>query len=879
MPEDFWVEQFKTLNPLIVPFVLSTKKEHINSCYKSQCPIILTDLLEELIKLYPDHEKEQIILSTFLVYFYRLNNYEAFYIIFSCPKLNQSNNLMNLVNWVPFTVDFDPENKFQDILIAVRNQYEKIIQNGNFSKDLFSPYSSIANKDLQLAIVFSDTEYYSTVEKSLVDIVINSKNNRIDIFFSGKYPTAIEQLSNHFITFLSSLSKEKNRAIKFLSLLSSEEKKKLAITWNRTKFIDLKSETLNSLFEKQAVQNPNKIALIFEEKQLTYSQLNIKVNQLACYIQEILVIKNSHIVIYLPRCIEFVLCMLAVLKSGNAYVPITVGTPITRVRTIVSDCDAQMILTNSYLEDQFRDIFANTQVNLIKLDKDWEYIGTIRPDSLTINYSPNHIAYVLYTSGSTGEPKGVQITHRSLINFLLAINFEINFTKEDILLAITPFTFDISGLEIYLPLISGACCILASYNIRLDPQKIADSILQYKVTIMQATPATWQMLMNINWKNEQRIKMLCGGEELNTQLAGQLLATGGLLWNLYGPTETTIWSTAYRVEQILDPFIPIGKPIANTLVYVLDKHQQLLPVGIPGTLYIGGVGVAQGYLNKPQLTDKNFMRNPFLDKDTMMYNTGDQVRWLSNGNLVYLCRIDNQVKIRGYRIELGEIETSLLEYPGISQAIVLNKIFNSSNSQLVAYLILAKAKGNDFNRDHLIAYLKNKLFEYMIPNYFVILEELPINSNGKIDKKALLALPITTEINGQSSLIPSPIGQQGRSVEDNFFSLDSGPPLKNNYEETAINLLKQLTKLESIDPETNFFNLGIHSLLLVEFSTLLKESFNCEINVIDLFTYPTVRKLTHFLMSKNEKKADLSQTERAEERRKKGMRRQHRYET
>jgi amino acid adenylation domain-containing protein len=863
MTENFWVEQFKALKPLIVPFVLSTKKEHVNSHCKSRYPIILPDLLEELIKLYPGVEKEQIILSAFLVYFFCLNNYESFSIAFSYPELNQ-NNLLN--NWVPFTIDFDPENKFQDILSTVRNQYEKIIQNKSFPKDLFSRYPSIANKDLQLAIVFSDTEHYLTVENSLVDIVINTKTNRLDIYFSKKHSAAIEELLNHFTIFLNSLSKEKHIAIKLLSLLDSEEKKKLTVSWNRTEFIDLKSETLNSLFEKQVAQNPNKIALIFEGKTLTYSQLNLKVNQLACYIQENLMTKNSHIVIYLPRCIEFVICMLAVLKSGNAYVPIIVETPLTRIQTIINDCDVQMILTNSNLEEQLRDIFAATQVNLVKLDSDWEYIGTIRTDSLALNYSPNQIAYVLYTSGSTGEPKGVQISHRSLINFLLAINLEIDFSKEDILLAVTPFTFDISGLEIYLPLIGGSCCVLASHNIRLDPKQIADNILKYKVTIMQATPVTWQMLMNIKWKNEQRIKMLCGGEELNIQLAAQLLATGGALWNLYGPTETTIWSTAYRVEQVPDPFVPIGKPLANTFVYVLDKHQQLLPIGIPGTLYIGGGGVAQGYLNKPQLTEKNFIRNPFLDEDTMMYNTGDQVRWLTNGNLVYLCRIDNQVKIRGYRIELGEIETCLLEYPGISQAIVLNKIFNSSNSQLIAYLILAEAKRNDFNREHLIAYLKNKLLDYMIPNHFVILEELPINSNGKVEKKALLALPVTTGINGQLSLISMPIEQQGIS-----FSRD-------NYEKTLTNLLKQLTKLESIDPETNFFNLGMHSLLLIEFSTLINESFKCEINVIDLFTYPTIRKLTNFLMSTNDKTADPLRTERADERRKKSMRRQHRYE-
>ena len=335
---------------------------------------------------------------------------------------------------------------------------------------------------------------------------------------------------------------------------------------------------------------------------------------------------------------------------------------------------------------------------------------------------------------------------------------------------------------------------------------------------MQATPATWQMLMDIKWKNEQKIKMLCGGEELTPQLATQLLATDAPLWNLYGPTETTIWSTTYRVRPD-EPLTPIGKPIANTTVYVLDSQLQLVPIGIPGILYIGGAGVAKGYLNKPELTSKYFIPNPFSDNDPVLYNTGDQVKWLSNGNLAYLGRLDSQVKIRGFRVELGEIEACLLNYPGISQAIVLNKTFDLYNNQLIAYFSLSKK--NEFNQENLQAYLKTKLFEYMIPSHFVLLEDLPLNINGKIDKKALLAHPIIDTGRQPKSIPTTPEQQQLAHIWAEVLAIH----------------------FANLSIDDNFFALGGNSLSAVLTINRINMLFSVNLNVGTLFVFSTIREL------------------------------------
>ena len=447
--EDFWVKRFREVRPLPIPFLHYEKKENDSSIAKTQHYSILSELIKELIKSYRNFAQgNQIILSAFLAYFYRLNNYESFSIALAHPDLRKTDQSINFVaEWVPFTLDLHPEDEFRDILHAVNKQYEIITQNKSYQNDLFSRYPDIEKINLPIALVFTNTEHYQKITNSLIDLVINTKTNRVKIYFSVNLKTIIDQFISHFANFLSSLCADVNRPIKHHALLTETQQREIIVfNWNQTGIIDIKDMNVSTLFEKHAVLIPNKIALIHEGKALTYSELNNKANQLAHYIHQILGKKNTHISIYLPRSIEAIICMLAVLKSGNIYVPISAEAPLEQLQEIVTDCDAKIVLTDSYLGNQVV-VIAKPTIKLIKLDSEWDVIRTKSTNNLTDNLVSDQIAYVLYTSGSTGVPKGVQITRRSLTNCLLAMQREIDFNQDDILLAITPITFDISGLE------------------------------------------------------------------------------------------------------------------------------------------------------------------------------------------------------------------------------------------------------------------------------------------------------------------------------------------------------------------------------------------------------------------------------------------------
>ncbi len=357
---------------------------------------------------------------------------------------------------------------------------------------------------------------------------------------------------------------------------------------------------------------------------------------------------------------------------------------------------------------------------------------------LAIKVRPNDLAYVIYTSGSTGQPKGVEVEHGSLTNFLSTMRHRPGLSTSDVLLAITTVAFDIAGLELWLPLTVGASVILASRDEVTDPHRLTSILEKSNVTVMQGTPASWQMLLAAGWTGNPRLKVLCGGESLSGSMADELLACCGSVWNMYGPTETTIWSSVHQAKAGEATLVPIGRPIGNTTMYVLDRNMEPVPVGVRGELYIGGAGVARGYLRAPQLTAKKFVANPFsTDPDSCLYRTGDLVRQRRDGNIEFLGRVDRQTKIRGYRIEPAEIESVLRQYPGLQQAAVMVRD-HSGEKQLVAYLVCATSNPN-FSQAELAKFLREKLPDYMVPSAFVVLDALPVTPNGKLDWKALPA--------------------------------------------------------------------------------------------------------------------------------------------
>ena len=457
--------------------------------------------------------------------------------------------------------------------------------------------------------------------------------------------------------------------------------------------------------------------------------------------------------------------------------------------------------------------------HVVCVDTDWEKIAQQSEDTLDSQVTTDNLAYILYTSGSTGRPKGVQVLHRSLTNFLISMRKEPGLVDKDVLLSVTTLSFDIAGLELYLPLITGARVVIASREITADGILLAQKMVSAGPTIMQATPSTWRMLLDSGWKGDSKLKILCGGEALPRDLGDQLLDCCGTLWNMYGPTETTIWSTLQQVER--DKPTTIGRPIANTLIYILDSCLQPVPIGVPGNLYIGGDGLARGYLNRPELTAERFVRNPFTDEaDARMYMAGDVARYMPDGNIDYLGRSDHQVKIRGFRIELGEIEAALSQHPAVQQAVVVAREDCTGNKRLVAYIVSQSEtlpSSGDWR-----AFLKQQLPDYMVPSAFVVLESFPLTPNGKVDRRAL----------------PEP---QVDHAEPKFVAG------RDALEAQLVNLWENILCVHPIGITDDFFSLGGHSLLGVRLFAQIEEKFGKRLPLTTLFQAPTIEQLAEVL--------------------------------
>ena len=494
---------------------------------------------------------------------------------------------------------------------------------------------------------------------------------------------------------------------------------------------------LHQLFEAQVQRSPDAIALTFERQQLTYADLNHRANQLAHYLQSLGLQPDQLVGICGDRGLELVIGLLGILKAGGAYVPLDPDFPPARLQWMLADAQPPILLT----QETWRQRLPEHQAHVVCWDSDASAIAlqpSHNPDSTV---SSEHLAYVIYTSGSTGKPKGVPIPHCSVVNFLTSMQRRPGLSATDTLLAVTSISFDIAALELFLPLITGARLALVSRRTATDGALLSQQLKATGTTVMQATPATWRMLLAAGWRGDGDLTILCGGEALSGDLARRLLASGAAVWNLYGPTETTIWSTIYPLESQLAAFastIPIGRPIANTHIHLLDRQGQAVPIGVPGELHIGGEGLARGYLNRPELTAERFIIHPQWGR---LYRTGDLARYQADGVIEYLGRLDYQVKIRGFRIELGEVESALSQHPAIQAAVVVSQSDPSGEARLVAYVVFDGGFDSEppVTASELRRFLQERLPDYMTPTRYVPLEALPLTPNGKVDRKALPA--------------------------------------------------------------------------------------------------------------------------------------------
>ncbi|MCW8816478.1 MAG: amino acid adenylation domain-containing protein, partial [Ignavibacteriaceae bacterium] len=606
-----------------------------------------------------------------------------------------------------------------------------------------------------------------------------------------------------------------------IQILHKEAQNKVLNEWNDTKGAFPDDSTVIGLFEEQAKQSANKVAVESGGEKLSYSRLNERTNQVANYLTSIGVKAGDYVGICIDRSVEMLISMLAVLKSGAAYVPMDPIFPAERLEYMIDDAEVKVIITTS----QLTDIFSGFNGQRILIDREWEKIKLQGNQSPDIKVRPDNLAYVIFTSGSTGKPKGVQIGHRSVVNFLLSMQNEPGIRSDDVLLSVTTISFDISVLELFLPLISGARLIIAPRSTTSDGKLLIKALKDSKATIMQGTPSTWKMMIEAGWRSAPDLKMLCGGEALPIELAKQMLAKGESLWNMYGPTETTVWSAVKKIEPE-DDAVYIGPPIANTQFYILDNELNPVPIGVPGELLIGGEGLARGYLNRPELTDEKFISNPFGESGSRLYRTGDLARYKSNGDIEFLGRLDHQVKIRGFRIELGEIENVLSEHTAIKDVAVNAWSDASGDKKLVAYYI--SESGETIQVSDFREFLRHKLPDYMIPSFFVRMDEFPLTPNKKIDRKALPA-PDVSEVSTAEKYVPP----------------------RDELERELASIWQKILGVKAIGINDNFFDLGGHSLLAAQLFAQIEKRMGKNLPLALLFQAPTIAQLAEAVRNKD----------------------------
>ncbi len=759
------------------------------------------------------------------------------------------------INTIPVRIQYDKNTQFDALLEQVQKEALKSESHHYYPLAEIQAASELKQKLIDHIIIFENYPIGEQIEKLPLNIsqvevfeqtnyalnLIVSPADKLSIKFGynanvydGKF---VQTLAGHFLRIIDQIMEDEKANINELELITEEEKNQVLYEFNSTETYYPKDKTIHELFEEQVKKTPEAVALVFKDQKLTYRELNNRANQLAHYLLSLGIGPDVPVGIYGEGSIEMVVGLIGILKAGGAYVPLDPGYPRERVAFMLKDSKVPVLLTQRNLVRKL----PEHELRVICLDMDWKKISKLSDQNLIDRVKGKNLAYTIFTSGSTGKPKGVQIPHQALTNFLYSMSKQPGLTEKDVLLAVTTICFDIAALELYLPLIVGAQVVLAGREVASDGTQLLEVLTKSGATVMQATPATWKMLLEAGWEDNDHIKILCGGEAMSKDLANRLLKKGSSVWNVYGPTETTIWSTLYQVSSVkdidnLNAPETIGRPINNTQIYILDSHLQPMPIGVPGELYIGGDGLALGYLNRPKLNKKKFILNPFSKKTgARLFSSGDSARYLPDGNIEFLGRLDYQVKIRGFRIEPGEIENELLKKPEIKEAVVLAKEADDGQKFLCAYIIAEKEftekelaekelKGKKLTVNELREHLSKSLPDYMIPSYFVQLEQMPQTANGKINRQALL------------------------EMGENLSTGVAYHPPRNVLEKRLVEIWEQVLGKNHIGIDDNFFMSGGHSLKVINVNSLIHKELKVSLPLKEFFTNPTIRRLARYIL-------------------------------
>lgn len=631
----------------------------------------------------------------------------------------------------------------------------------------------------------------------------------------------IERMIGHLQTLLAGMANHPELHLSEFSLLTKVEEEQLILAENQNDSLnkDIDYQCIHRLFEKQVEKTPDAIAIIYKNEQLTYQELNQRANQLAHYLQFLGIKLEDKIGVCIERSPLMVIAILGILKAGGAYVPLDVTYPVERLAFMLEDVKCPILLTQTHLSNQLP---VEDIQQVINIESEWENISQYSSDNLLTQVTPDNLAYIIYTSGSTGTPKGTEVPHRSFIGFMFGVDY-IKLDADNIWLQHSSISWDALTLELWPPLLYGGRCVLFPDNVP-TAENLSKIIREEGVNILWLTCALFNLIIDTIPEALLEVKQLIiGGETLSVshvRRALDLLPQTQII-NGYGPSECTVFTSCYVIPKQLDQnvnSIPIGKPIGDRKVYLLDHNLQRVPIGVAGEVYIGGKSVARGYLNQPILTHEKFIDNPFLAEDSL-YKTGDLVRRLNDGNLEFLGRIDNQVKIRGFRVELGEIETVLTNYSEIREAIAIIREDVPGNKSLVAYLV---PQNYQLVARDVRSYLSQKLPNYMIPNAFVFLDKFPLTANGKINRLGLPAADISQQNFGVEFVAP-----------------------RTSTERELVTIWTEVLQLTKVGIYDNFFELGGHSLLATQLISRLKETFEIEFPFRYLFENPTISQLAN----------------------------------
>jgi amino acid adenylation domain-containing protein len=825
--ERFWVQKFEgtTVPALDLPCdrPRPALKSYNGSLAVRRCdPQVFRDLKTASGKM--GNTLFGTLFSAFCVLLHRLSGQDD--IVVGIPAAGQtmvaSNDLLgHCLNFLPTRTTINGEQSFldfaarvkKDVLDAYDHQnytYGTLIQKLKLPRDasrlpLLSVMFNIDKRGfdklgftgLKASVATNPKEYVN------FDLFLNLVQGDNELDFECEFNTdlfdreTVMRWLGHFETVMRALARNAKLALENIPLNSPAEEHQLLVEFNQTAADFARERTLHQLFEEQACRTPEKIAVQCGEESVTYRELDLASSRLANHLRGMGVKVGDLVGLCAERSVEMVVGLIGILKSGAAYVPMDPAFPGSRLACMIEDSEMPVIVTQSKLASRLPPHSAK----VVFLDSNAGFSS----DSISGPWAqPEDPAYVIFTSGSTGRPKGVRIPHRAVINFLSSMRRQPGISPDDVLLSVTTLSFDIAGLEVYLPLTAGASLVVATHEVVADGNKLRREMESRPITIMQATPVTWTMLIEAGWRGSPHLKILCGGEALSKELADQLLSRCGSLWNMYGPTETTIWSTVCQVRDIQNG-LSIGRPIDNTQVYIVDRKLQAVPIGVPGELLIGGDGVALGYHKRPDLTTEKFIPDPFTRKAAArLYRTGDLVRCRRDGSLEFFGRLDQQVKLRGFRIELGEIEAVLRTHPGVRDCVVVLREDVPGQKRLVGYVDLKLASdasaaapkswnpGNGLEQlPRLLREIaQSELPDYMVPAAVVVLDNLPRTPNGKIARQAL----------------PIPDFKTG-GAEREFV----GP--RNEMEKKLADIWMQVLGLERVSVLDNFFELGGDSLL------------------------------------------------------------------